>query len=100
VGFEREEFEHLSWCSFFASLHIVEVSNTTISSSERPWACYFWRGDLLDSLEVGAPLTSSWKIVKRSGILLRAACEVVVELAISGVEKALQLAQEDVRASC
>ena len=48
-------------------------------------------GDLLVGLAVGAPVTSSWKIVKRPGILLRGACEVVVELAISGVEEKLAL---------
>jgi hypothetical protein len=41
VGFECEGLEHLR-CSCFASLHSVELS-TTISSSERPWACYSWR---------------------------------------------------------
>ena len=48
-------------------------------------------GDLLVGLAVGAPVTSSWKIVKRPGLLLRGACEVVVELAISGVEEKLAL---------
>lgn len=48
-------------------------------------------GDLLVGLAVGAPVTSSWKIVKRPGLLLRGACEVVVELAISGVEEKLAI---------
>ena len=43
-------------------------------------------GDLLVGL-VGVPVTSSWKIVKGPGLLLRGACEVVLELAISGVEE-------------
>ena len=47
-------------------------------------------GDLLVGL-VGVPVTSSWKIVKGSGLPLREACEVVVELAISGVEKKLAI---------
>ena len=47
-------------------------------------------GDLLVGL-VGAPVISSWKIVKGPGLLLRGACEVVVELAISGVEEKLAL---------
>ena len=48
-------------------------------------------GDLLVGLVVGAPVTSSWKIVKRPGLLLRGACKVVVELAISGVEEKLAI---------
>ena len=44
-------------------------------------------GDLLVGLAVGAPVISSRKIVKRPGLLLRGACEVVLELAISGVEE-------------
>ena len=48
-------------------------------------------GDLLVGLELGAAVTSSWKIVKRLGLLLRGACEVVVELAISGVEEKLAI---------
>ena len=44
-------------------------------------------GDLLVGLAVGVSVSSSWKFVKRPGLLLRGACEVVVELAISGVEK-------------
>ena len=48
-------------------------------------------GDLLVGLVVGASVTSSWKIVKRPGLLLRGACEVVVELAISGVEEKLTI---------
>ena len=48
-------------------------------------------GDLLFGLAVGAPVTSSWKIVKRPGLLLRGACEVVLELAISGVEEKLAI---------
>ena len=47
-------------------------------------------GDLLVGL-VGAPVISSWKIVKGPGLLLRGACEVVVELAISGVEEKLTI---------
>ena len=47
-------------------------------------------GDLLVGL-VGVPVISSWKIVKRPGLLLRGACEVVVELAISGVEEKLAI---------
>ena len=47
-------------------------------------------GDLLVGL-VGVPVTSSWKIVKRPRLLLRLACEVVVELAISGVEEKLAI---------
>ena len=47
-------------------------------------------GDLLVGL-VGAPVISSWKIVKGPGLLLRGACEVVVELAISGVEEKLAI---------
>ena len=47
-------------------------------------------GDLLVSL-VGVPVTSSWKIVKGPGLLLRGACEVVLELAISGVEEKLAI---------
>ena len=42
-------------------------------------------------MAVGAPVTFSWKIVKRLGLLLRGACEVVVELAISGVEEKLTI---------
>ena len=48
-------------------------------------------GDLLVGLAVGAPVTSSWKIVKRPGLLLRGACEVVLELAIPGVEEKLAI---------
>ena len=44
-------------------------------------------GDLLVGLVVGTAVSSSWKIVKRPGFLLRRACEVVVELAISRVEE-------------
>ena len=47
-------------------------------------------GDLLGGL-VGVPVTSSWKIVKGPGLLLRGACEVVLELAISGVEEKLAI---------
>jgi hypothetical protein len=42
-------------------------------------------GGLLVGLAVCSPVTSSWKIVKTLGLLLREDCEVVVELAISGV---------------
>ena len=48
-------------------------------------------GDLLVGLAVGAPVISPRKIVKRPGLLLRGACEVVVELAISGVEEKLTI---------
>ena len=48
-------------------------------------------GDLLVGLAVGAPVISSRKIVKRLGLLLRGACEVVLELAISGVEEKLTI---------
>ena len=47
-------------------------------------------GDLLVGL-VGVPVISSWKIVKRPGLLLRGACEVVLDLAISGVEEKLAI---------
>ena len=42
-------------------------------------------------MAVGAAVTSSWKFVKRPELLLRGACEVVVELAISGVEEKLAI---------
>jgi hypothetical protein len=48
-------------------------------------------GDLLVGLAVGASVTSSWKIVKRPRLSLRGSCEVVVELAISGVEEKLTI---------
>jgi hypothetical protein len=48
-------------------------------------------GDLLVGLAVGASMTSSWKIVKRPGLPLPRSCEVVVELAISGVEEKLTI---------
>jgi hypothetical protein len=48
-------------------------------------------GDLLLGLTVGASMTSSWKIVKRPGLSLHGSCEVVVELAISGVEEKLTI---------
>jgi hypothetical protein len=48
-------------------------------------------GDLLFGLAVGASVTSSWKIVKRPGLPLCGSCEVVVELAISGVEEKLTI---------
>jgi hypothetical protein len=48
-------------------------------------------GDLLVGLTVGASVTSSWKIVKRPGLPLCESCEVVVELAISGVEEKLTI---------
>jgi hypothetical protein len=48
-------------------------------------------GDLLVGLAVGAAVTSLEKIVKRLRLLLRIACEVVVELDISGVEEKLAL---------
>ena len=48
-------------------------------------------GYLLVGLAVGSAVSFSWKIVKRPGLLLRGACEVVVELAISGVEEKLSI---------
>jgi hypothetical protein len=36
-------------------------------------------------------VTSSWKIVKMPGLPLRGSCEVVVELAICGVEEKLTI---------
>ena len=48
-------------------------------------------GDLLVGLAVGTAVFSSWKIVKRPGLLLSGACEVVVELAISVVEEKLAI---------
>ena len=51
-------------------------------------------GDLLVGLAVGVAVISSWKIVKRPGLLLRGGCEVVVELAISGVEEKLAVVKE------
>jgi hypothetical protein len=48
-------------------------------------------GDLLVGLAVGASVTSSWKIVKRPRLSLRGSCEVVVELAIFGVEEKLTI---------
>jgi hypothetical protein len=48
-------------------------------------------GDLLVGLAVGASVTSSWNIVKRPGVPLRGSCEVVVELAISGMEEKLTI---------
>ena len=48
-------------------------------------------GDLLVGLAVGATVISLWKIVKRPELLFRGACEVVVELAISGVEEKLDI---------
>ena len=48
-------------------------------------------GDLLVGLAVGAAVTSSWKIVKRPELVLRGACEVVLELSISGVEEKLTI---------
>ena len=47
-------------------------------------------GDLLVGL-VSVPVTSSWKIVKGPGLFLRGACDVVLELAISGVEEKLAI---------
>jgi hypothetical protein len=40
---------------------------------------------------VGFSVTSSWKVVKGHGLLLLGACEMVVELAISGVEEKLAI---------
>jgi hypothetical protein len=42
--------------------------------------------DLLVGLVIGDAVSSLWKILRRHGLLLRGACEVVVELAIFGVE--------------
>jgi hypothetical protein len=42
-------------------------------------------------LAVDALVNSSWKIVKRPGLFLRGACEVVVELVISGVGEKLAI---------
>jgi hypothetical protein len=36
-------------------------------------------------------VSSLWKFVKKSGLLLLGACEVVLELAISGVEEKLTI---------
>ena len=47
-------------------------------------------GDLLVGL-VGVPVIPWWKIVKGPGLLLRGACDVVLELAISGVEEKLAI---------
>jgi hypothetical protein len=47
--------------------------------------------DLLVGLAVGASVSSSWNIVKRPGLPLCGSCEVVVELAISGVEEKLTI---------
>jgi hypothetical protein len=48
-------------------------------------------GDLLVGLAVGASVTSLWEIVKRPRLPLLGSCEVVVELAISGVEEKLTI---------
>jgi hypothetical protein len=48
-------------------------------------------GDLLVGLTLGSSVTSSWKIVKSPELPLRGSCEVVVELAISGVEEKLTI---------
>jgi hypothetical protein len=48
-------------------------------------------GDLLVGLMVGGSVTSSWKIVKRPELPLHGSCEVVVELAIYGVEEKLTI---------
>jgi hypothetical protein len=50
-------------------------------------------GDLLVGLVVGALVISSWRIVKRSKLLLRGACEVVVKFAISRVEEKLAISE-------
>jgi hypothetical protein len=42
-------------------------------------------------LAVDAPVTYSWKIAKRHGLLLRGACEVVLEFSISKVEEKLAI---------
>jgi hypothetical protein len=51
----------------------------------------FLEGDLPVGLEVGAMVSSSWKIVKSHGLFLRGACEVVLDLTISGVEEMLTI---------
>jgi hypothetical protein len=48
-------------------------------------------GDLLVGLAVGPSVNSSWKILKRLGLPLCGSCEVVVELAIFGVEENLTI---------
>jgi hypothetical protein len=48
-------------------------------------------GDLLVGLAVGDSVTSLWEIVKRPELSLRGSYEVVVELAISGVEEKLTI---------
>jgi hypothetical protein len=48
-------------------------------------------GDLLVGLAVGVSVTSLWKILKRPGLPLCGSCEVIVELAISGVEEKLTI---------
>ena len=48
-------------------------------------------GAILVGLAVVVAVFSSWKIVKRTELLLRGVCEVVVELAISGVEEKLAI---------
>ncbi|KAK1613713.1 hypothetical protein QYE76_019230 [Lolium multiflorum] len=88
VGFECEGLEHLR-CSCFASLHSVELSTTifrvrdrelvTLGGRPPSWLGDWCSGDLFK------------KIVKRPGLLLRGACEVVVELAISGAEEKLTI---------
>ncbi len=50
-------------------------------------------GDLLVGLAVGTAVSSSWKIVNRPGLLLRGACEVVVDLSISRVEEKLAISK-------
>jgi hypothetical protein len=51
-------------------------------------------GSLLVVVEVGSAVTSSWKIVKRPKILLRGACEVVSELAISRVDEKITIRRD------
>jgi hypothetical protein len=47
-----------------------------------------------DGCYIGASVVSSWKIVNRHVILLHGACEMVVELAIFGVEEKLAIRKE------
>jgi hypothetical protein len=42
-------------------------------------------------LSVGVPVTSLWKIVKRFRLLLRGACEVIVEISMFGMEENLYI---------
>jgi hypothetical protein len=48
-------------------------------------------GDLLAGFGGCSAVSSSWKFVKRHGLLLRGDCEVVLELSIFGVEEKLTI---------